>query len=49
MLQRHMFSVAETKDMSPRQTHSGVVEAGGMKVKAISGSDSRQLRVKMRK
>lgn len=40
---------AKNVDMSPRQTHSGVVEAGGMKVKAISGSDSRQLRVKMRK
>ena len=40
---------AKNVDMSSRQTHSGVVEAGGMKVKAISGDDSRQLRVKIRK
>ena len=40
---------AKNVDMSSRQTHSGVVEAGGMKVKAISGDDSRRLRVKIRK
>lgn len=38
---------AKNVDMSPRQTHSSVTEIGGMKVKAISGTDSRQLRVKM--
>ncbi len=40
---------AKNVDMSARQTHSGVVEAGGIKVRAITGDDSSKLRVKMRK
>lgn len=42
---------AESKNISmdPRKTSSGVVEAGGIKVKAISGDDSSKLRFKIRK
>jgi len=40
---------AKNVDMSGRQTHSGTVEAGGLKVRAITGDDSSRLRVKMRK
>ena len=42
---------AESKNISmdPRKTSSGVVEAGGVKVKAISGDDSSKLRFKIRK
>tara|TARA_Y100000361_G_scaffold73172_1_gene64832 strand:+ start:159 stop:1418 length:1260 start_codon:yes stop_codon:yes gene_type:complete len=40
---------AKNVDMSGRQTHSGTVEAGGIKVRAITGDDSSRLRVKMRK
>ena len=40
---------AKNVDMDARQTHGNVIEAGGIKVRAISGDDSRKLRVKMRK
>jgi len=42
---------AESKNinMDPRKTSSGVVEAGGIKVKAISGDDSSKLRFKIKK
>jgi len=42
---------AESKNinMDPRQTGSGVVEAGGIKVRAISGDDSSKLRIKLKK
>jgi len=42
---------AESKNinMDPRQTSSGVVEAGGIKVRAISGDDSSKLRIKLKK
>ena len=42
---------AESKNISmdPRKTSSGVVEAGGIKVKAISGDDSSKLRFKIKK
>jgi len=40
---------AKNVDMAGRQTHANVVEAGGIKVRAISGDDSRRLRVKMKK
>ena len=35
--------------MDPRQTNSGTVESGGVKVKAISGDDSSKLRIKLKK
>ena len=40
---------AESKNinMDPRKT--GVVEAGGVKVRAISGDDSSKLRIKIKK
>ena len=42
---------AESKNinMDPRQTSSGTVEAGGIKVRAISGDDSNKLRIKLKK
>jgi hypothetical protein len=42
---------AESKNinMDPRQTSSGVVESGGIKVRAISGDDSSKLRIKLKK
>ncbi len=44
-------SVAKAKNVSmdPRQQFTGTVEAGGFKVRAITGDDSRKLRVKIRK
>ena len=36
-------------NMDPRQTSSGVVESGGIKVRAISGDDSSKLRIKLKK
>ena len=43
-------SIANAKNVSmdPRQTHK-TVEAGGMKVRAITGSDSNSFKVKIRK
>ena len=43
-------SIAKSKNVSmdPRQTHK-TVEAGGLKVRAISGDDSSAFRVKIRK
>ena len=46
---KESMAKAKNVDMSARQTHSDVVEAGGLKVRAITGDDSKQLRVKMRK
>jgi len=46
---KESMAKAKNVDMAARQTHSDVVEAGGIKVRAITGDDSRKLRVKMRK
>ena len=35
--------------MDPRKSASGYVEAGGLKVRAISGDDSSKLKIKLRK
>ena len=35
--------------MDPRQTSTGYVESGGIKVRAISGDDSSKLRIKLKK
>jgi len=42
---------AESKNinMDPRQTSTGYVESGGIKVRAISGDDSSKLRIKLKK
>ena len=44
-------SVAKAKNVSmdPRQQFTGQVEAGGMKVRAITGDNSNKLRVKIKK
>jgi hypothetical protein len=36
-------------NMDPRKTGTGVIEAGGIKVRAITGDDSSKLKVKLRK
>ena len=35
--------------MDPRKTNSGVIEAGGIKVRAITGEDSSKLKIKLKK
>jgi len=35
--------------MNPRKTSDGMIDAGGFKVRAISGDDSSQFKVKIRK
>ena len=44
-------SVAKSKnvDMDPRGVHEPVTEAGGLRVRAISGDDSSRLKVKITK
>jgi len=44
-------SIAKSKnvDMDPRSVHEPVAEAGGLRVRAISGDDSSRLKVKIRK
>lgn len=44
-------SIAKSKnvDMDPRSVHEPVTEAGGLRVRAISGDDSSRLKVKIRK
>ena len=36
-------------NMDPRKTNKGVIEAGGIKVRAITGEDSSKLKIKLRK
>ena len=36
-------------NMDPRKTGTGVIETGGMKVRAITGDDSSKLKIKLRK
>ena len=36
-------------NMDPRKTGSGVIESGGIKVRAITGDDSSKLKIKLRK
>ena len=38
---------AKNVDMSPNQTHGNVIQAGGMKVRAISGNSSNDFKVKI--
>jgi hypothetical protein len=35
--------------MDPRKSANGFVDAGGVKVRAISGNDSSKLRIKIKK
>ena len=46
---KEIASESKNINMDPRQTSSGVVESGGIKVRAISGDDSSKLRIKLKK
>jgi len=46
---KEISSESKNINMDPRQTSSGVVESGGIKVRAISGDDSSKLRIKLKK
>jgi len=46
---KQISSESKNINMDPRQTSSGVVESGGIKVRAISGDDSSKLRIKLKK
>ena len=44
---KESMAKAKNVDMSPRQEHTDTVEAGGMKVRAISGDNSNDFKVKI--
>ena len=46
---KEISSESKNINMDPRQTNSGTVESGGVKVRAISGDDSSKLRIKLKK
>ena len=46
---RNLEAESKNINMDPRKTQSGFVDAGGVKVRAVSGDDSSKLRVKIRK
>jgi len=46
---KEMSAESKNINMDPRQTGSGYVESGGIKVRAISGDDSSKLRIKLKK
>lgn len=46
---KEISSESKNINMDPRQTSTGVVESGGIKVRAISGDDSNKLRIKLKK
>ena len=43
-----MTAEAKNINMDPRKTSDGIVEAGGVKVKAISGDNNSRLKVKLK-
>jgi hypothetical protein len=43
-----MSAEAKNISMDPRKTSSGYVDAGGLKVKAISGDDNSKLKFKLK-
>ena len=45
---KEVSSESKNINMDPRQTSTGYVESGGIKVRAISGDDSSKLRIKLR-
>jgi len=45
---KEISSESKNINMDPRQTSTGYVESGGIKVRAISGNDSSKLRIKLR-
>ena len=46
---KQISNEAKNINMDPRKTNSGVIEANGIKVRAISGEDSSKLKIKLRK
>lgn len=46
---KEMSAESKNINMDPRQTGSGYVESGGIRVRAISGDDSSKLRIKLKK
>jgi hypothetical protein len=44
---KESMAKAKNVDMSPRQEHGEVIESGGMKVRAISGGNSNDFKVKI--
>jgi len=46
---REISKDSKNVNMDPRKTGSGVIETGGMKVRAITGDDSSKLKIKLRK
>ena len=46
---KQISNEAKNINMDPRKTNSGVIEANGIKVRAISGQDSSKLKIKLRK
>jgi hypothetical protein len=46
---RQLESESKNINMDPRKSQNGYVEAGGIKVRAISGTDSSKLRIKTRR
>ena len=45
---REINSKAKNIDMNPRTTSDGFIDAGGMKIKAVSGNDSSKLKIKFK-
>jgi len=43
-----MTAEAKNINMDPRKTADGIVEAGGVKVKALSGDNSSKLKLKLK-
>ena len=46
---RNLEAESKNINMDPRKSANGYVEAGGLKVRAISGDDSSKLKIKLRK
>ena len=46
---REISKDSKNVNMDPRKTGSGIIETGGMKVRAITGDDSSKLKIKLRK
>lgn len=46
---KQISNESKNVNMDPRKTNSGVIEANGIKVRAISGEDSSKLKIKLRK
>jgi len=46
---RNLNAESKNINMGPRQTSNGVIETGGMKVKAVSGNDSSKLKIRFKK